>query len=144
MADVEWEDIRIERIVTDEVTTPRGSGPGGALYAVPFVLSRSAPGPWSTFVVQAWDRPESWTSMHRPGIMRAGGDRITLDGTTIEEVEAHHKPVLRAAVAKANLMMRRLLEERATAQEEGEARRDQHRRRVEEAAKRVCFDDEAP
>jgi hypothetical protein len=40
--------------------------------------------------------------MHRPGIARIQGATITLNGTTIEEVERYHRDTLQLAVAETN------------------------------------------
>jgi hypothetical protein len=32
--------------------------------------------------------------MHRPNIARGTGDKVVLDGTTIEEIEKYHKETL--------------------------------------------------
>lgn len=52
--------------------------------------------------MQNWDRPPSFTTMHRPGIARISGDRIILDGTTVEEVARTHQATLRLVVDKTN------------------------------------------
>jgi hypothetical protein len=40
--------------------------------------------------------------MHRPGIARVYGDRIILDGTTMEEIERYHAKTLKLALEKTN------------------------------------------
>lgn len=40
--------------------------------------------------------------MHRPGIARVAGDRIIVDGTTIEEVEKYHRETLLAVLDRVN------------------------------------------
>jgi len=90
-------------IIADEVTKPRNDGTrGSALYAVPFRLLRRPPADWSTAFVQAWDSPSRFSTMHRPGIVRVEGDKVILDGTTIEEVERYHRDTLDLALEAAN------------------------------------------
>jgi len=130
--------IRIIGVITDKVGTPRNDGtPGGDLYEVPFGLSQKPTKTWINLFVDAWNRPEAATLHHRPGIARVEGNRIVLDGTTIEEVENYHLKVLKEAVHRANentalLMKRRVLSERT--------RSEQHRRHVQEVAKRLQFE----
>jgi hypothetical protein len=84
----EFEDIKITRVIVEEITEPRNDGrPGSALYAIPFALSRRPPSEWSQLFIQNWNHPPRFTSMHRPGIAHISGATVTLDGTMIEEVE---------------------------------------------------------
>ncbi len=79
--------------------------------------------------------------MHRPGIARVEGDRVILDGTTIDEVENYHRDTLVLVVKRVN----EIIAEREAAQrrrEEAEVqRREQHDREVRERARRISFDD---
>jgi len=93
--------VRIIEIVASEVGTPRNDGtPGCALYRVPIRLSRRPSAAWSRLFVQVWDHPPSFTTMHRPGIACVVGDRIILDGTTVEEIEKYHRDTLKAIGTK--------------------------------------------
>ena len=97
------EPIRLEGIIADEVTQPRSDGTrGSGLYVVPFRLSRRPSSGWASAFVEAWDRPSRFTTMHRPGIARIEGDKVVLDGTTIEEVERYHRDTLNLALEAAN------------------------------------------
>jgi hypothetical protein len=125
------EPVRILGIVADKVSTPRDDGTrGSALYRIPFQLSRSPTRLWRDFFIEAWNHPPSYTSTHRPGIARVEGDRIILDGTTIDEVERTHRDTLVLALNEAN----RKLEEadaQAFAREARERqRRDEHDRNI--------------
>jgi len=40
--------------------------------------------------------------MHRPGIARVSGDKVYLDGTTIEEVQKYHRDTLVLALEETN------------------------------------------
>ena len=100
------EPVRLIEIVADEVGTPRNDGtPGSALYRVPIRLSRSPSAEWGRVFVEVWDNPPSFSTMHRPGIARVIGDRIVLDGTTVEEIEKYHRETLRVVVAQVNALM---------------------------------------
>ena len=137
----EQEPIKIVGVVEEDVGVPRNDRrPGSALYEVPFRLSRQPSEPWAEFFVDAWNRPSEFTSMHRPGIARVEGDRIILDGTTIEEVERYHLKTLKLAVERANeltVQWLRSKEQRKKSLEDGQ---DEHRNHVKEVAKRLKFE----
>ena len=81
-----------------------------------------------------------FTTMHRPGIARVHGDRIILDGTTMEEVERYHAKTLKLALEKTN--------EEAAAEEERQRLLAEQKRKSElelrnsvgEISKRLKFD----
>jgi hypothetical protein len=133
--------IKIVGVIAEDVGVPRNDkSPGSALYEVPFRLSREPSEPWAEFLVDAWNRPPEFTSMHRPGIARVEGDRIILDGTTIEEVERYHLKTLKLAVERANELTAqwwRSKEQRGKALSDHQ---DEHRHHVKEVAKRLRFD----
>lgn len=113
-----WSAVRIIGIDTDGITRPRNDGtPGSALYRVPVLLSRRPDPQWATLMVQNWDRPPRWTTMHRPGIGRVEGDRFVLDGTTIDEVDKFHLETLQLAVDQTNDQYRNHLAQRRAEQE---------------------------
>lgn len=137
----ESDEIRIVELVASEITQPRNDGTrGSALYAVPFRLSRAPSAIWGKAFIQNWDRPSRFTSMHRPGIARVRGDRIILDGTTVEEVEQHHKDTLLLAVEAANEIARQIDEERQRRATHRAASEKHQRKAVQDAAKRIRFD----
>ena len=90
--------------------------------------------------MRIWNHPPSFTTMHRPGIARVAGDRIVLDGTTMDEVERYHLKTLKLALQKTNEEAEELQRaERARL----EKRRDEegaHRRGAEDFARRLRFD----
>jgi len=93
-------------IVAEEVGTPRNYGtPGSALYMVPIRLSRRPSADWARLFVQVWDNPPSYSTMHRPGIASVIGDRIILDGTTVEEIEKYHRDTLKVVVERVNQLI---------------------------------------
>lgn len=137
----DFEPIRITGVVVDEVGMPRNDGTrGSALYRVPFRLSRRAPSEWARLFVEAFNHPPSFTTMHRPGIAFVSGDRVVLDGTTVDEVKDVHRVTLLLATEEAN---RRYLEFLARKHQEDERQqrlREEHRQAVEDAAKRIKFE----
>lgn len=103
IADNENNELKIVGILTDEVTLPRMDGTrGSALYAIPFKLSRTPSDIWGKIFIDTWNSPPRFTTMHRPGIARIIGDKIILDGTTIEEVKKYHRDTLILCVDTAN------------------------------------------
>lgn len=136
----DYSNITIEGIVIDEVTTPRLDGTtGSSLYKVPFQLSRCPSTLWSRIFIKAWDRPSRYTTMHRSGIASIMGDRVYLDGTTIEEVERYHRDTLVLSVEVANR------EEKARIIEEVEnvntalLKKQEHKEFVRNSASRIKF-----
>lgn len=137
----EFEDIKITRVVVEEVTEPRNDGtPGGALYSVPFALSASPPPEWAELFVENWNHPLRFTTMHRPGIASVEGSIIMLDGTTIEEVERYHRDTLQLAVAETNRQYRELLRESEQRRIRVNSQREEHRKRIKDTSNRIKFD----
>ena len=134
--------IRILGVVVDEVTEPRLDGTrGSGLYRVPLRLSRCPSPEWAQLFEQTWDHPPRFTTMHRPGIVSVQEDRVILDGTTIEEVERYHRDTLVLVLEKVNLEIAELEEVQHRSAETERQRREEHRRSVEDAAKRLRFDE---
>jgi hypothetical protein len=140
--ELEQEPIKILGVMVDEVGVPRNDGsPGSALYEVPFQLSRQPSEQWSEFFTDTWNRPPfAVSSIHRPGIARVQGDRIVLDGTTIEEVERYHVRTLKLAVDRANELSEKWRRSREVQKKVPGRRQQEHLRRVREVAKRLKFD----
>ena len=137
----EQEPVKIVGVIEEDVGVPRNDGsPGSALYEVPFRLSREPSERWAEFFIDAWNRPRQFTTMHRPGIARVQGNRVVLDGTTIEEVERYHLKTLRFAVERANELTAQWQRARAQGEQSIHAEEDEHRRHVKEVAKRLKFD----
>ncbi len=137
----EFKDIKITRVIVEEVTEPRNDGTSGsALYSVPFALSASPPPEWLQLFIENWNHPPRLTSMHRPGIASVNGATITLDGTTIDEVERYHRNTLQSALAETNRQYRELLREGEQGRARANSQREEHRKRIEDASKRIKFD----
>jgi len=134
-------EVKMTGIDTNAMTSPRHDGtPGSALYSVPITLSATPDRTWGDLFVHHWDRPSSWTTMHRPGIASVQGNRIILDGTTIDEIEKYHLTTLKLAVSAANDERSHMAaREWAQEQERAKVRRDQERA-ASEIASRLNFD----
>ncbi len=140
-AAAEFEPIKISGVIVDQVGSPRGDGTAGsALYRVPFRLTHRPPPEWATLFVQAWDRPSSFSSMHRPRIASVVGDTVVLNGTTVEEVELYHRETLILAARQANERYQVLLEQRRQEQERQREQLELHRKAVTDSAARIKFE----
>ena len=129
------------RVVVEEITEPRNDGtPGSALYSIPFALSVRPPSEWVELFIENWNHPPRFTSMHRPGIANVYDATVTLDGTTIEEVERCHRDTLQLAIAETNRQYRELRREQDQRRVREDALREEHRKRIEDASKRIKFD----
>lgn len=134
------EPIRIVGIIVDEVTEPRNDGtPGCALYRVPFRLSHVPSSLWKRLFLQTWDMPPRWSTMHRPGIARVSGDKIILDGTTIEEVRDVHRETLLLCVNKANELEAYYLEQQRKEEERKRIQGELHKNNVACVADDITF-----
>lgn len=135
------EDIRILGIDADHVGRPRTDGTrGSGLYAVPLRLNRPPPARWAAVFRELWDHPPRFTTMHRPGIARISGDRLILDGTTVDEIERYHAETLRFVIPEVN---RRASEQAAA--DDARHKRDEEQRRlhdqsVRDKAGRITFE----
>lgn len=136
-----WSPIKITGIVKEEITKPKLDGSrGSGLYAVPLRLSSRPPKEWAQLFVQTWDTPPSFTSMHRPGIAKVTGDKVILDGTTLEEVEKYHHETLLGVLGVVN---QRYGEYRARRQHEAEHKREikaRHDETISDVLKRMKFE----
>jgi hypothetical protein len=134
------EPIRILGIITDEVTMPRLDGTrGSALYKIPFRLSKTPSRLWAELFVREWNDPPRFTTMHRPRIASVYGDRIILDGTTIEEVRDYHRETLLLCIDEASKKERQILAEQKRLKEREEARTREHNRAVRSIAEELEF-----
>lgn len=137
------EPVKLVGVDADRIGHPRNDGtPGSALYRVPLLLNRVPPAIWSASFAEAWNRPPAWTSMHRPGIASVQGDRIVLDGTTIEELERYHLKTLKLVIGQLNAAMAVHRERELAVLEAERQARAEHERQVADAAARLRFDDE--
>lgn len=141
VAPTSFDPVRITGIIVDEIGTPRNDGPqGSALYSVPFQLSRRPPPEWTQLFVQAWNRPTSFSSMHRPGIASVYGDKVVLNGTTIDEVERYHRDTLILAVQLANQRFQEFWTRKRAQEERERERLEDHKKSTADAANRIKFD----
>jgi hypothetical protein len=140
-ANIEIAPTKIEGIIVDEVTSPKMDGTrGSALYKIPFKLSRRPSHVWQEVFIQTWKSPPRFTSMHRPGIASISGDRIILNGTTIEEVEKYHRDTLKLCVERANEIEKEIENQKKKQEDMERARREAHEEEVREGASRIKFD----
>jgi len=135
-------EIKIKGILIDEVTQPLNDGTrGSGLYQIPFELNKRPSYEWIDLFVNAWNRPPSFTQMHRSGIASVYGNKIVLDGTTIEEVEKYHKETLKLAVGIANKTLKELQERQSLIEKREKQRLEEHKNKLGDISKRINFDD---
>ncbi len=136
-----FEPIKILGIAVDEVGEPRNDGTrGAALYEVPFQLSSDPPSDWCDFFIDSWNHPPRFTTMHRPGIASVIGDRVVLDGTTVDEVERYHRETLVLAVNEANEKYQQHVVRQQRQAEAVNEQRQRHRDDVAARAGKIRFD----
>lgn len=136
----EDEPIHILGIITDEVTVPQMDGSRGcALYKIPFKLSKSPSHLWKEIFVATWNMPPRFTTMHRPGIASVYGNKIVLDGTTMEEVRDYHRETLLLCVDEANKKEAQIIREQQLKKEREEQRKNQHYDNVNNIADTIKF-----
>jgi hypothetical protein len=129
-------------VIADEVGEPRNDGTrGSALYAVPFRLSKRVSYDWAQVFEQVWNRPPRFTSMHRSGIASVSGDRIVLDGTTIEEVQRYHRDTLVLCVQETNRIIAEHEHKVRMAEEDRRRRSEEHSARVRNLSGKIKFDE---
>ncbi len=135
------EEVKIVGIVTEEITKPANDGtPRSVSYAIPFKLNQTPSSLWSDIFVKVWNSPPRFTAKHRPRIARVVGDRIILDGTTIEDVKSTHKETLELCVSEANKQEAIELKRRKEKKEVEREREASWRKDIEEKAKDIKFD----
>lgn len=136
-----YELVRIIGVITEEVGSPRNDGtPGSALYRVPIRLSRDLTSEEARHLEYLWDRPPSFTRMHRPGIAQISGDVLTLDGTTVDEVASYHAATLVGILERFNLDAAESFERAEAVERAREQAAVAHREHVEGVAGPIRFD----
>lgn len=138
----EDEPIRIKGILADEVSLPLNDGSkGSALYKIPFELNKTPTYEWVQAFIHAWNRPPEFTMRHRPGIASVTGDKIILDGTTIEEVEQVHKKTLKLALEVANTTYKEIQASKRQSEDKTRMQADAHKKNIEDKSRQINFDD---
>lgn len=133
--------VKIKGIIIDEITEPINDGTAGsALYKIPFELNKTPSQGWRDYFVQAWNFPPSFSTMHRPGIASTYGNKIILDGTTIEEVEKYHKETLKLCVNVANEHIEQIELKRNQEIERKAIEREIHKKNIDDISNRISFD----
>ena len=134
--------IKIKGIIVDEVTIPLNDGTrGSGLYKIPFELNKRPSYEWIDLFINSFNRPPEFTQMHRPGIASVYGNKIYLDGTTMEEVERYHKKTLKLAVEVANKTYSEIQMRKRLKEEQEKNIREQHKKNIDDISKRINFDD---
>ncbi len=139
-ANEEPNEIKIEGVIVDEVSVPRNDGTqGSALYKVPFLLSSKPTNEWANLFIDNWNHPQMFTTMHRPGIARVYGNKIVLDGTTIEEVKQFHRDTLILAVSETNKKYNEINEKRRQEKERKQREIEEHKKKIDDISRDIEF-----
>ena len=134
----EYEEIKIIGIITNEVTVPKMDGTrGSALYKIPFKLSRIPSRLWEELFIQSWNYPPRFTTMHRPKIASVIGDKIILNGTTIEEVKSYHRDTLLLCVNEANEKEREIEKRNRELEQRERLKIQSHYQEIEDISKDI-------
>lgn len=134
------DDITIKGILVDEIEAPSiDRSRGSALYKIPFELSRHPDSKWAELFKQTWNKPPQWTSMHRPGIGYVIGNRIFLDGTTIEEVKKYHRDTLILVVTTVNKHIKEIKLQERIMNERIRKETDNRRNNIRDVADDIKF-----
>jgi len=136
-----FNDIKMIGVVKHEVSTPINDGSrGSALYKIPIKLSSVPDARWKELFIQAWKHPSRFTLMHRPNIAKVAGDKIILDGSTMEELRDYHRETLKLAVNNANELYKQFLEEKKLMDEAEKHNLDTHRKNIDDISDSLSFD----
>lgn len=134
------DEVKILGIVTNEVSIPKMDGTrGSALYKIPFQLSKKPSTLWQNLFIRNWNSPPRFTTMHRPGIASVHGNKIILNGTTIDEVKKYHRDTLVLCVEKSNQEEKAIRESERIKKEKKEKRMNEHFQNVSNGAKDINF-----
>lgn len=132
--------VHILDVITDEITIPKMDGTRGcALYKIPFRLSKRPSDLWCRLFLESWKVPPQFSTMHRPRIASVVGDKIILNGTTIEEVRDYHKETLELCINEANKKESEILREEQRKREQAETRRKKHYDSVNKVIEEIRF-----
>jgi hypothetical protein len=133
--------IKIKGIVIDEITSPKNDGTSGsALYKIPFELTSIPDAEWSAIFLYNWNFPKQFSTMHRPGIATINGNKIYLDGTTIDEVEKYHRNTLVICLSETNKKMNEIKRLRDGETEKAKKIESEHRKNLKDISGRINFD----
>lgn len=142
MPDQRAQTTKIVGVDVDGITEPSLDGTrGSGLYRVPLKLNRRPSARWAELFRAAWDSPPHFTTMHRPGIASVNGDRVILDGTTIEEVRDVHVETVKLVLPLVDEKEAELEARDRARQEQVQQQSQDFRDRVRDVAGEIRFDD---
>lgn len=132
--------IKIEGIIEEEVTIPKNDGTtDSALYNIPFKLSHVPDSEWVRIFKLLWDHPKEFELGHGPGMARVHGDKIILEGTTIEEFKEHHHETLKDAVSSANEKFNNYILELKEEKSAQESMEKKHKENIKDSIEGIKF-----
>lgn len=132
--------VKIIGVQTDEVTLPRMDGTvGSALYKVPLLLNRIPDSNWNKIFIKKWNNPRKFTTMYRPGIASIQGNRIILNGTTLEEVHSVHRDTLKLCVDDTNKELNDLITKQKELESKKKIQKNDFKKILQSIAKDIEF-----
>ena len=127
--------IRVVGLLVDETVQSASRGDSDSeRFDLEFRLSEYAPARWRNLFIRAWDSPVSLSSKSQPGIANVDGNRLTLEGVTLETSIRHHRSALAVAVEEANCVYQDELRLAEEVRAQQEARDRELREKVESVA----------
>jgi len=78
--------------------------------------------------------------MHRPGIAGVSGNRVRLDGTTVEEVERYHPDTLQLALDETDRDRNEIAQQEYARARRAQEERGAQERQARDIATRLNFD----
>lgn len=100
---MDWKDIEVVEIVEEEIASPRTLlSDKTDTYSIPFRVSAVPPLKWVALFEKLWNNPPDHLQNHRPEIARLVGDKVILDDTNIDEIEAVHFTALQLIIDETN------------------------------------------
>jgi len=134
-------EIKIVGIITDEVVLGSHDGTrGSGLDSIPFLLSGTPDSTWVDIFIKNWNLPPRFTTMHRPGIALIHGNKLILNGTTIEEVRDYHRATLITAIENTNFFYNGYIDEQKSIADALKKRDEKRRKDIDDIAQGLNFD----
>jgi hypothetical protein len=134
-------DYKILGIITDEVEFGKRDGTrGSGLDKIPFLLNDKPDQLWIDMFLRNWNHPSSFSSMHRPNIASIVGNKLFLNGTTIEEIRDYHRNTLKVVINDTNFTYRGFIDEQISIENANKRREQEQKKNIDDIAKGIKFD----
>jgi hypothetical protein len=78
--------------------------------------------------------------MHRPNIASIVGNKLFLNGTTIEEIRDYHRNTLKVVINDTNFTYRGFIDEQISIENANKRREQEQKKNIDDIAKGIKFD----